>query len=71
MLASYLLMQSTYTFIVSRLDLQHYAMQYITGKQFFAPITEPKRAVDIGTGTGIWMLASICTAYVSHSLIPL
>jgi ubiquinone/menaquinone biosynthesis C-methylase UbiE len=39
-------------------------MQYITGKRFFAQIKEPKRVVDIGTGTGTWMLASICIAYI-------
>jgi ribosomal protein L11 methylase PrmA len=48
-------------FAVSRLDIQHYAVQHATGKRFFAPITEPKRAIDIGTGSGTWMLASIDT----------
>jgi hypothetical protein len=47
----------------SRLDLQHYATQHAIGKRFFAPIEELHRAIDIGTGTGTWMLASICTAY--------
>jgi ubiquinone/menaquinone biosynthesis C-methylase UbiE len=56
-------MQFVHALTVSRLDLQHYAVQHATGKRFFAPITEPQRAIDIGTGTGTWMLASLCTVY--------
>jgi hypothetical protein len=59
----HLLMQSAHTLTVSRLDIQHYAMQQASGKRFFAPIEEPRRAIDIGTGTGTWMLVSIYTAY--------
>jgi hypothetical protein len=51
-------------FDVSRLDLQHYAVQHATGRRFFAPIDAPSRAIDIGTGTGIWMLVS---AYDTHT----
>jgi hypothetical protein len=58
-----LLMRYAHTFTVFRLDLQHYAFQHASGKRFFAPITEPQRAIDIGTGTGTWMFASVCTAY--------
>jgi hypothetical protein len=47
-------------------------VQHATGKRFFAPITEPRRAIDIGTGTGTWMLASIWTVlyYTNHLSIP-
>jgi hypothetical protein len=58
-----LLIRPVYVLIVSRLDIQHYAFQQATGKRFFAPITEIRRAVDLGAGTGTWMLASICAAY--------
>jgi ubiquinone/menaquinone biosynthesis C-methylase UbiE len=57
-------MWPAYVLTVSRLDIQHYAIQHATGKRFFAPITEPQRAVDIGTGSGTWMLASIYITYV-------
>jgi ribosomal protein L11 methylase PrmA len=57
-------MRPAYTFAVFRLDLQHHAIQCATGKRFFAPIVGPRCAIDIGTGTGIWMLASIYTTYV-------
>jgi hypothetical protein len=63
LLVFHLLMQSVHILAISRLDIQHYAVQHVTGKRFFAPITEPKRAVDIGTGTGTWMLVSILTTY--------
>jgi hypothetical protein len=63
LLASYLLMWSENVPTISRLDRQHYAIQHATGKRFFAPIEEPRRAIDIGTGTGTWMLVSIYTAY--------
>jgi ubiquinone/menaquinone biosynthesis C-methylase UbiE len=56
-------MESVHALTVFRLDIQHYALQHATGKRFFAPITEPRRAIDIGTGTGTWMLASIYATY--------
>jgi len=38
-----------------RLDLQHHLFRITFGNRlFFAPINDPKRAIDIGTGTGIW-----------------
>jgi hypothetical protein len=49
---------------VFRLDIQHYALQHATGKRFFAPITEPRHAIDIGTGPSTWMLVSIYVAYI-------
>jgi hypothetical protein len=51
--------------IYFRLDLQHYALQQVTGKRFFAPLTEPQRAIDIGAGSGTWLLASIYTLLTS------
>jgi hypothetical protein len=64
LLAFYLLMWSVHALTVFRLDVQHYAVQHVTGKRFFAPLEEPRRAIDIGTGTGTWMLASIYTDYI-------
>lgn len=40
-----------------RLDLIHHIFLLILdGKLYNAPIVEPKRALDVGTGTGIWCL---------------
>jgi hypothetical protein len=63
LLAFHLLMLSVYALAIPSLDIQHYAFLIATGKRFFAPITEPKRTLDIGTGTGTWMLASIYIIY--------
>jgi ribosomal protein L11 methylase PrmA len=38
-----------------RLDLQYQALKMLhDGKIYFAPLRDPKRILDIGTGTGIW-----------------
>ena len=37
------------------MDLQHHLF-YLTfnSKLFFAPVENPRNALDVGTGTGIW-----------------
>ncbi|RKP06346.1 S-adenosyl-L-methionine-dependent methyltransferase [Thamnocephalis sphaerospora] len=40
---------------VNRLNLQHRAIQQIIQRKYYAPLDEPKRALDIGSGTGIWL----------------
>jgi hypothetical protein len=38
-----------------RLDLQHELVRYVyEGKLHFAPLSDPKMILDIGTGTGQW-----------------
>jgi hypothetical protein len=38
-----------------RLDLQHEALKLLHDEKiYFAPLKDPKRILDIGTGTGIW-----------------
>ncbi len=37
-----------------RLDLQHDALREALGSNFLAPVTEPGRVLDVGTGTGRW-----------------
>lgn len=38
-----------------RLDLQYQALKMLHNDQiYFAPLKDPKRILDIGTGTGIW-----------------
>ncbi|KAL4791000.1 S-adenosyl-L-methionine-dependent methyltransferase [Aspergillus venezuelensis] len=40
---------------LSRMDLQHHLCKLITGgRLFFAPVINPYKILDIGTGTGIW-----------------
>lgn len=40
-----------------RLDLHHYLFKVLLGnKNYLAPIKNPHRILDVGTGTGIWAL---------------
>ncbi|KAH8882910.1 S-adenosyl-L-methionine-dependent methyltransferase, partial [Thozetella sp. PMI_491] len=39
-----------------RLDLQHNIAVRRLGALYVAPISEPKRVLDVGTGTGIWAI---------------
>lgn len=40
-----------------RLDLQHHSFKvYLDGKLHIAPLRNPRRALDVGTGTGIWAI---------------
>jgi hypothetical protein len=34
----------------------HSILRMFDGKAFFAPIENPQRIVDMGTGTGIWVV---------------
>lgn len=44
-------------FTKHRLDLHHEILiQLLDGKLHLAPIEEPQRILDIGTGTGIWAI---------------
>ncbi|KAJ9138080.1 Demethylmenaquinone methyltransferase [Pleurostoma richardsiae] len=38
----------------TRLDIQHAVSMKLFGKLYFAPLENPKRVLDLGTGTGIW-----------------
>jgi hypothetical protein len=49
----------TYILDALRLDLQHHCVQHLTKKRYFAPLEEPRRAIEIGVGSGIWMLVSV------------
>ncbi len=40
-----------------RLDLHHHVFNLVAGgKLFYAPIENPSRVLDAGTGTGIWAI---------------
>ncbi|MFZ0218007.1 MAG: methyltransferase domain-containing protein, partial [Candidatus Dormiibacterota bacterium] len=47
---------------VSRLDLQHYALRETLRANYLAPIDEPARILDVGTGTGRWVF-DLCHAF--------
>src|SRR5581483_4687510 len=37
-----------------RLDLQHHLLKLATGKNYRAPIRQPRTILDVACGTGIW-----------------
>ena len=41
---------------IDRLDLQHYMLRYILKGNYLAPIVQPERILDIGSGTGRWLM---------------
>lgn len=45
-----------------RLDLQHHSFKiYLDGRLHLAPLSSPRRVLDLGTGTGIWALEFAAT----------
>ncbi|RKP07589.1 S-adenosyl-L-methionine-dependent methyltransferase [Thamnocephalis sphaerospora] len=41
---------------IDRLDLQHYAIQQATQERYHVPLSTPKNIIDIGAGSGAWIL---------------
>ncbi|RKP27761.1 hypothetical protein SYNPS1DRAFT_26606 [Syncephalis pseudoplumigaleata] len=39
-----------------RFDQQHYFLQQVTGLTMHVPIEQPRKCLDLATGTGIWVL---------------
>ncbi len=37
-----------------RLDLQHHLLKVVVGKNYYAPIRQPRAILDVACGTGIW-----------------
>ncbi len=37
---------------IDRLDVQHYALRAALEGNYIAPVTDPERILDVGTGTG-------------------
>jgi SAM-dependent methyltransferase len=52
---------------VNRLDLQHFALREALGINFFAPIEDAERILDVGTGSGQWCVDT--TAQFPHALV--
>lgn len=54
----------------NRLDLQHAIIKALHGgRLFFAPLKDPRRILDIGTGTGIWPIDLADTGLVPNARI--
>ncbi len=51
---------------VNRLDLQHYALAEVVGANYLAPVHDPAGILDVGTGTGQWVI-DCCRAF-PHTL---
>jgi ubiquinone/menaquinone biosynthesis C-methylase UbiE len=41
---------------VDRLDLQHYMLRYVLKGNYLVPVAKPARILDIGCGTGRWVM---------------
>jgi hypothetical protein len=42
---------------LDRLEYQYYLLKSVFGgKSYFAPLKDPRRILDIGTGTGSWAI---------------
>lgn len=41
---------------INHLDLQHYLLRHVLKGNYLAPIIEPARILDVGTGTGRWLI---------------
>jgi SAM-dependent methyltransferase len=39
---------------IDRLDIQHYALREVLGGNYVAPVRQPDRILDVGSGTGQW-----------------
>lgn len=57
-----------------RLDLQHHVLCLTyNSKLYFSPLDNPKNALDVGTGTGIWAIdfGNTEAYHASSQTIPL
>ena len=55
---------------VDRLDVQHYALRETLGVNHLAPIAPPRRALDVGCGTGQWAF-ELCHRYPDALVVGL
>lgn len=55
---------------VDRLDVQHYALRGALGWNYVAPLEQPARILDVGTGTGQWAF-DLCAEFASALVVGL
>lgn len=53
---------------IHRLDVQHFAMREAIGANHVAPVTDPRRILDTGCGTGQWGF-EICDQFPSATVV--
>jgi methylase of polypeptide subunit release factors len=41
-----------------RMDLQHFQTKYVLGGNYLVELDHPEKILDVGTGTGTWLLVS-------------
>ncbi|KAI9597293.1 S-adenosyl-L-methionine-dependent methyltransferase [Syncephalis fuscata] len=51
-----------------RLNTQHNIIRYVLRRTYLAPVNDPKRILDVGCGTGMWM-KEVARDYPKASLI--
>jgi len=55
---------------VDRLDVQHYALRGALGRNYVAPLEQPARILDVGTGTGQWAF-DLCAEFADALVVGL
>jgi SAM-dependent methyltransferase len=53
---------------VERLDVQHYALRELIGRNYLAPVRLPRRILDVGSGTGQWAF-DMCAEFPSAVVV--
>lgn len=55
---------------LDRLDVQHYALREALDANYVAPVVEPARVLDVGTGSGLWAY-DLCAEFPDAAVVGL